>query len=511
MIIVSSPWQKEKLNAFSRMQYWIFLCLAIAFIKTLLLMIDREPFFVIGDSAVYVSSALGVGQPSDRSFAYGLVFIRAMLALFGSLRGVVVAQSLCGAVSSLLLAVILEKYIKAPRWVSATAAILYSIEPISLLHERLMLTETVATMGFALFMTASIAYIQRPKAILLMLLAFLSTFVIAMRVSFLPTLFIVIAAVPFLADFRSESIDSGQRGSSWKQKFLHLFIILTLTSGCHAMYMAWFHEVTGQRPGYNSAGGLFLLGAWAPLVKAEDFPNAALEQDTLSRVKIPLEDRFLRPNHRFSQGGLIDALILANETELAANEAAEKITHAIARRDPFGVLDLAWKTYSDFWNSNTMAEVLRIEEGQLEVDQELIDHFRVVYNEDISGRHKVTTVVKIWHRVAGPWYLCVLLEPIFAAIAIFLLRSKRREMLLMFLVSLALLATATIPVLEPVVRFLHPLAWLTVLTLMSILNAGLSVGGSQPVMRRDDSPLPRPYVGRGSGVLKSRSKSLLSH
>jgi hypothetical protein len=134
----------------------------------------------IGVSMVYVSSALGtIDQPSDRSFAYGLVFIRPILALFGSLRAVVAAQSLCGTVSSLLLAVILEKYFKAPRWVSATAAILYSIEPISLLHERFMLTETVATMGFALFMTASIAYIQRPKAIILMLLAFLSTFVIA--------------------------------------------------------------------------------------------------------------------------------------------------------------------------------------------------------------------------------------------------------------------------------------------------------------------------------------------
>jgi hypothetical protein len=486
-ILDTTPWPKEKLNAFSKIYYWILLCLAIASIKTLLLMIDRDPLFVMGDSAVYVSSALdGHDPPSDRSFAYGLVFIRAMLALFGSLRAVVVAQSLCGAMSSLLLAVILDRYIKAPRWVSAAAAILYSIEPISLLHERLMLTETVATVGFALFMTASIAYLQRPKPIFLMLLAFLSTFVIAMRVSFLPALLIVIATVPFLADFRSKSVDSGQRISLWKQRSLHLLIILTLTSGCHAMYMAWFHEVTGEPPAYNSAGGLFLLAAWTPLVKAEDFPNTALGRVTLSRVKIPLEDRFKRPNHRFSRGGLIDVLVVTNKTELAANEVAEKISRAIARRDPFGVLDLAWKTYSDFWNPNIMAEGLRIEEGQLEVDQTLIDYFREVYNQDLSGRYKVATVVKRWHTVARPWYLCVLLEPIFAVIAVFLSRSKRREMLLMFLVSLALLTTITIPVTEPVVRYLHSLAWLTVLTLMSILNAGLSVAGSQLIMRTDD-------------------------
>ena len=397
------------------------------------------------------------------------MFIKALLALFGTLRSVVIVQSLCAAISALVLAIILERSFQAARWICAIAALLYSIEPISLLHERLMLTETLATLGFTLFTGSALAYVRKPKLPWLAVLALLSAATIAARVSLLPVLVLAIVSVPILARFPAEA-EPGGTSFRWRIRLIHLTAALVFTFACHAAYKQAFHRVTGKPAAYNTAGGLFLLAAWAPLVTLEDFPDPATGRQILAQLTVPLSDPFARPGQRFSHGGLIETLIAQTGNEDLADEEASKIVKSIMRRDPLGILRLGWNTYTDFWDQEVLSEVLRIEAGIHELDQHLIEYFHDVYQENLARHNQLNSLTKEWHRVATPWYHLVLLDLLFAVAAVLIITGKRPETLLILLLTSGLYAIILLPVTEAVVRYLHPLAWLTVLTLASLLS-----------------------------------------
>jgi hypothetical protein len=115
-----------KLSVLSRhrIAFWLALTAAVLGLKIALLAIDSLPLFFLGDSAVYLGSALGNGLPSDRSFTYGVIFIRPVLAVFGSLKAVVVVQSVLSSAIAVLAAVCLRVGFRAPLWVAAVAALL---------------------------------------------------------------------------------------------------------------------------------------------------------------------------------------------------------------------------------------------------------------------------------------------------------------------------------------------------------------------------------------------------
>jgi len=313
-----TPIAVEESARLSDIRFWAALLLSVGLIKATLLILDHQPFFHLGDSAVYVRSAVTDQFPSDWSFAYGLIFIRAVLAAFGSLQAVVVVQSLMDAILALLLAAILDRIFGAPRWIAALAVILYAVEPISLLYERFMLTETVATFGFVLFLTVALVYLSKPRVMLLAAMAAISFVVVAARVSLLLAMAVVVVATPLLARF-----STAPTADRWRSKLfvhppvrlVHLAAVCALFVCSQILYAQWYHAVTGQPAGYNSADGLFLLAAWAPLVTPADFHDNDTGKDTLGRVRFSWRDRFSCPAHRFAPGGLIDTFVAVNGGE----------------------------------------------------------------------------------------------------------------------------------------------------------------------------------------------------
>jgi hypothetical protein len=252
---------------------------------------------------------------------------------------------------------------------------------------------------------------------------------------------------------------------------LHLAVGLGFTFGFHALYKQLFHRVTGQPPGYNSADGLFLLASWAPLVTRADFPDPALFDRIRPMLGPKLTDRFERPGQRFSPEGLIGRLIESeHNNEPAANVLARQIAFNIGRRDPLGVLILGWNTYLDFWSPPVMTHVLQVDEGLQEADQSLIELFRTRYGEDISGHQNLRSFAKSWHGQATLWYRLVLVTPLIWLAALILSPRCWRPMLLIGISVMGQMLVDTMLVTEPVVRYLHSLAWLTVLLCGIILQ-----------------------------------------
>ena len=94
--------------------FWTSLVVSIIAIKIIFLLVDRLPIFYLGDSGVYISSAISNSMPNDRSFTYGLFFIRPILTVFGSLGAVVVAQSFVSGATCILAGICMRVGFDAP-------------------------------------------------------------------------------------------------------------------------------------------------------------------------------------------------------------------------------------------------------------------------------------------------------------------------------------------------------------------------------------------------------------
>jgi hypothetical protein len=454
-------------NDLSRLVWSVLAAALIA--KAIMAFFDHEPLFIIGDSMVYITSAFGSGGPSDRSFAYGRYFIRPLLWIFGSLDAVVVAQAVLSACCAAMLAGILRLGFGVRRWICVVVALLYVFEPLALLYERMMMTEGPALFCLAGFLLLGVFYLERQSLWLLCGMAAASVACVAFRVSMLPVVMVSIVMLPPLALLRRWPLPRAMLARC----AVHLVVGVGLTFAMHAWYKHLYRKVTGEPAAYSSADGFFLLAGWAPLVTRADFPDPTVFDRIRPTLGADLANRFQRPGQRFLPNGLIGRLIESERNnDRAANALARQIAMNIVRRDPLGVLALGWRTYLDFWDPDVMARVVWVDEGQQEADQVLIDKFRDRYGEDIAGHQLTRTWVKAWHARAMLWYRFVLLAPL-VWLAAFVLRPRCwRPMLLLGVSTVGLLAIDTMLVTEPVVRYLHSIAWLTVL-LCGVIVQGL--------------------------------------
>ncbi len=433
--------------------------------NAILLLIDHAPQFYDGDAMVYLGAAFG-GAPGDRSFAYGRYFIAPLLRVFRSLDGVVIAQVILSACCAMMIAVILDRGLKISRWIAFGAALAYVIEPLALLYERMMMTEVTALFCFAGFLLLGVAYLCRPRAWLLVAMAADSVACVALRVSFLPVLVASMVLLPPLGLLRVW----------WPPRAvlarcaLHLALGLVAMFWMHGQYKQLFHSITGQPSAYNSGDGFFLLASWSPLLTRADVPDPALFdriRPTLGDLSNPLG----RPGQLYTSGQLISDLVDSEHGDRqAANTLARTIAFNILRRDPLGVLALGWTTYMEFWDPNVLAHVIHMDEGPQPADQDMIDLFQSRYGENIAPNHEMPTLTKWWHGQGAPWYRFVLLSPLVWLVALMLRPRDWRALLLIGLAVVGLMLVDTLLVVEPVVRYLHSLAWLTVLLCGVILQ-----------------------------------------
>ena len=277
----------------AEIQFFVLLGAAILAIKLAFLWIDNVPLFFMGDWRISGFGAEGL-RAAQRSFAYGQVFIRSLLWLFGSLRAVVAAQVVSSAGSALLLAAVLRVGFDVSRVTAGLAALAYAVEPLALFYERMLMTDNLATFFMAGFVFVGVAYLRRPRIAPLPWLSVFSTAGIALRTSLLPTVLSCAAVLPLLAPGRL------------KIRLCHLALLAVLTLAGHAAYWHWFHKQTGWPAGYRGDSGFFLLASWLPLMTPADFPDPALYDRIMSQVHFPLSHR---TGQLFSPDGVIGNLV----------------------------------------------------------------------------------------------------------------------------------------------------------------------------------------------------------
>ena len=154
----------------------------------------------MGDSASYLHTALSGGVPRDRSFLYGYI-IRWSSLWAGTLTSLLILQAFLGAVTAILVAVICRAIFGLASGLSYLFGLICSLDPLQLVWQRYVMTETVSLFFYALMLLFSFFYLKQRRLWQLVIFQILSVVLISFRMSYLLIVQMTVIFLPIIAFF----------------------------------------------------------------------------------------------------------------------------------------------------------------------------------------------------------------------------------------------------------------------------------------------------------------------
>jgi hypothetical protein len=440
------------------------LALLLAAVKSIQFAIDSTALFFF-DSGAFILNALGWGFIPERSYVYGYL-IRIFGVPFHSLRAIVAMQMVMGGVTAWLLGFMLLRYLKVRAWIAILAALAFAFDPVQIVHEHLVMTETTALLAMAIFLWAASRYLRAPDLWQLALLSFLGILLVSLRMVYLPLVLISPLLLPAAAYFWTP------RPQARRSRALAL--ALAVSCGSTIVFQLGYRHLTGwlgsREPAYHFAAGFFLAAAVAPIVQVEDSGDPRVVRAIVEENKsaLPLADGWLRSDQMWNQEGFAARLRAGFGGDIrAANQAAQNLAMAAIRRNPLGFLNLGVHDYLDYWKGlRNLGWRLRWENGsgpRPQLSPLEAQAVRTAFGVDVSNQRLVQTRSRRVHIWGRAWYFFLLMSPFLGAIALWLSWREQREAastLALFLVWSCLLMTATcLGAVDSVYRYLHPFSF----------------------------------------------------
>ena len=235
---------------------WALFCFSIFALKLLLFAIDPRPKLYMGDSGSYIWTALSGWIPPDRSFFYGYV-IRWTALWTESLTCLVVVQVCLSAITCILFSSITRVIFELPaRW-SYAFGFLCAIDPLQLLSERYVMTETISLFLYAFVIYHSFLYLKTHRLRNLVIVQAVSVLLIGFRMSFLLQVQIDTIILPLMA-FAPEVLKRIRRRPHAEASPMsaaricagHLLLSVTLMFLLHAGYKQANGWLSHREPDY---------------------------------------------------------------------------------------------------------------------------------------------------------------------------------------------------------------------------------------------------------------------
>jgi hypothetical protein len=470
---------------FTDAHWWLF-CLLILALNFLLLAFDPLPKLVMGDSGSYLWTALSGWMPPDRSFLYGYV-IRWSSLWAGTLTPLLILQAFLGAVTAILVAVICRAIFGIASGLSYLFGLVCSLDPLQLVWQRYVMTETVSLFFYALILLFSFFYLKQRCLWQLAILQILSVVVISFRMSYLLVVQMTAILLPLIAFFPEiraafrKSSSTLLKASGLKSAGLHLVFSILLMLVLQQGYRQLNGRLAGRKPAFLHNSGLAILATWAPALKPADSPDPRLSELIREGNQFRLNDIRLRASQLYSPGYLVARWKQIEPRHVFANNVAKKTAlHALLRR-PIGVATLGVKTFLGYWDFRQIHREAKVELGigrdlPKEITLALATHFHL--SPPRYGDAKAHTFLQRRFLRAQPYYYVVLLSPFVCGSLIFFVPEG--YVFLLFLHSWILLGTATFLSMVPSVRYLQPMSLLTIL-IFAVLVKGVTDRRSQPI------------------------------
>jgi hypothetical protein len=434
------------------------LLIAILCIKAVFLFADSRPSYFFGDSATYLATATIKSIPPDRSFLYGL-FIRKTAYHWHSLRSLIWIQALISALAAWLVSLTLIRIFSVKIYLAAAAGILCAVEPLQLLSERYVLTESCANFLFALHLLLVLEYVRSGRIRFLLPAQAAGVLLTAFRISFLP-LVLLDSVLPPLLWAASTST------KTWRIAVAgaHLFLALVVSQSLLTIYKQWYGLLIHREPALFYEPGAFLVATFSPLIEPEDFPEPSRREAVFRNSPYDRHDLLSRAAQHFVEGGLWPNILKEFPDAKQANEVAEATAIHAVLRQPAATARLATQTFLEYFDTGVLERELFSDEGaENRMDANIRDWLKRGYGVADPKDYELSTVKK-WHLLAKPWYwliLCTL--PVWALLLFVFPSDDRPALIVCVLAGLLFFGDAILLVDHPTPRFLTSAAWLTLL------------------------------------------------
>jgi hypothetical protein len=467
-----SPWGllSWKLKDLTARRALLAVALLVAVVKATEFALDSQAVFFY-DSGAFILNALRMDFIPDRSYVYGGL-IRIFAVPFHSLKAIVAMQSIMGGCTAWLLAFALMHFFSVRPWIAMLAALAFALDPVQVLHEHMVMTETAALLAMSVYLLTALQYIREKSLTWLALLAFLGTALVSLRLVYVPGVLAAAILVPAIAYFPF----SGKLRRA-------VALAIVVSCGCTILFHEGYRHLTGRlahrEPAYTYTSGTFLLGSVTPIVEPGDSRDARVAAAVIaqSKSRYPLLRKF-RGRQMWSPEGLIARMKMIFGADRAAmDEAARGLALAAIRRNPPGYLAVGAQSWIDYWRALPgVRKSLMVENGMQPANQVNAYDAGVIdkaFGADISTQNRVFTLSRRYNLLAAKWQIVLLISPFLGALGWRVSPANRRGAGLLFLWSELLLAATLFGETEPVFRYLHPFSF-TGLAATAILGEALA-------------------------------------
>lgn len=462
---------------FANAHWWLF-CFLILVLNFLLLGFDPLPKLFMGDSGSYLWTALSGRLPADRSFLYGYV-IRWSSLWTKSLVFLLIIQAFLGAVTAILVAVVCRWIFGLASRLSYLFAFVCSLDPLQLVWQRYVMTETISLFLYVLMLLLSFLYLKERRLWQLALVQTLGVLVISFRMSYLLVVQISAFFLPLMA-FLPEIRAIFRKRSSTSSKMLltksvglHLAISILVMFVLHQGYRQVNGRLAGREPAYLHATGLSILTTWAPALKPIDAPDPRLAKLISEGDQFHLKEIWSRDAQLYWPGGLAARWRQIEPIGAIANRVAKQAALHALWRSPMSIAILGAKTFLGYWDFNRLHRHAKRDLGKVGNNWpktrtwNVGSHFRLSAPQ--PGDAETYTLLQRYFLRSQPYYYVVLLSPLVCSALIFLVAEGYA--FLLFLHSWILFGTVTILAKDVSVRYLQPMSLLTILIFALLVKA----------------------------------------
>lgn len=450
--------------------WWPF-CLLILTLKFVLLALDASPKMFMGDSGSYLWTALSGWIPPDRSFFYGYL-IRWLSISTHSLTSLLILQTFLGALTAILVALLCLKIFNLSPRLSYVAGLLCAIDPLQLVWERYVLTETISLFLYATMLAFSLYYLRQRRLWQLACVQILAVLVISFRLSYLLVVQASAIALPLIAFFPMlrEGFKSARRLAGVKSVAVHLAFSLLLMFALHFAYKQLNGRLSGRPPAYLYSSGFSILAAWAPTLLPSDSPDRRLSQIISQGDQFHLSNMRLRNTQLYSRGNLLDRWKQAEPDWLIADRVAKQTAlHSLLHR-PTGVFTLGAKTFLQYFDFRQTRRQANSDLGNADwpkpMTATMADRFRLA--PPSRAEVKSRSVLQRYFLQAQPYYYAVLFSPMLFAVLYYF--HHQGCVALLFVHSSILLATDSFLAVTASVRYLQPLSFLAIVAAVLLVR-----------------------------------------
>ncbi len=421
----------------------------------------------------YIHTALTGSAPPDRSYFYGILI--AAVTFFGhSLIPLLFLQVLASASTCIVLSAILKRYFELNFWEYGFIAVLCSIEPIQLFYERNVMTETFSLLFFVLFVYFLLHYVSTVKLSHLVLSIISGFLMIKLRMVFIPIYLLGL----FLASIHvTATIIRTHKNSQIQANRLHrllkifsfwfvvFFTIPFLFSTAKTIQTRY-----GKLPNY-SATGFALLSAWAPLLETNTIPFGPDLREIINNSKCEIGNIQARNSQRWLPGCLIKSLIKKFENRDEANQFSMRAAKYLLLHDPVGIIKIGAATYLDYLKNSSLNKAAVRHRGlNIPLNEKTLNKISEAYCLSLDPYPNKSSITGAYFQKAILWYQFLLVFPIILFLGVIIMRPQNFFIYFIFFLHLAQLMIIAMFSQLTSIRYLHPIAWISFLSLGILYN-----------------------------------------